>query len=315
MPKIFIATPTMDMNVSAAYAVSMSQLAANAPCEINVPLGNYDGDLVRVRSRYVEDFLESDCSHLLFIDSDIEFSPAVVSGLLHSSLEYSDIECVNAPYRRKKENLEYPLLSIHDYNVKTTEKPNIIEIASIGLGMSLMTRGMLEKMREHYLASLAFNDIPRTDGKQRVTAALFMLSIVNGNLLGEDYSFFKRWRDIGGKVWLYLGDGSPVNHHGSHRFEGKTEHLSLIYSKITGDDLSIRAQQLGVAMGQLTNKKRWEIGIGLQLLTEADMKMSAMPADIIDLCLFQRSLEQGKFEELEKAIYAYLMTAKLPETK
>ena len=68
-------------------------------------------------------------------------------------------------------------------------------------------------------------------------------------------------------------------------------------------------------MGQLTNKKRWEIGIGLQLLTEADMKMSAMPADIIDLCLFQRSLEQGKFEELEKAIYAYLMTAKLPETK
>jgi hypothetical protein len=46
-------------------------------------------------------------------------------------------------------------------------------------------------------------------------------------LLSEDMSFAARWRDTGGKVWLYIGDGSPIAHHGRTSFQRKIEDLGF----------------------------------------------------------------------------------------
>jgi hypothetical protein len=209
-PRIFIATPTADGQECAAYGLSMRVLQAFPPCELVIPMSIYDQDLVRVRSRYVADFLESDASHLLYVDADIGWSPDVVRGMLAAGEDY-----VCAPYRRKCEQTRYPVVLLPGAD-PTIRENHTTEVGGCGLGMTLLSRAMLERMVEHYWR-LTFRD--RAKGDRR-TVALFQLIIADEELLSEDLSFGRRWRAMGGKIWLYLGPGSPVDHYGSKRYVG-----------------------------------------------------------------------------------------------
>jgi hypothetical protein len=62
-------------------------------------------------------------------------------------------------------------------------------------------------------------------GEAIETVALFQLLIEAGpgpmrSLLSEDFSFVARARSCGFRAWAYLGDGSPLDHVGSHVFRG-----------------------------------------------------------------------------------------------
>lgn len=59
------------------------------------------------------------------------------------------------------------------------------------------------------------------------SVALFNLMLRQRMLLSEDFSFCMRWRDMGEKVWLYLGLGSPVSHEGEWIYEGALEAFGL----------------------------------------------------------------------------------------
>lgn len=41
----------------------------------------------------------------------------------------------------------------------------------------------------------------------------------------EDFSFCQSWRAIGGRIWMYVGAGSPVGHIGSTVYKGTAEGL------------------------------------------------------------------------------------------
>ena len=59
--------------------------------------------------------------------------------------------------------------------------------------------------------------------------ALFecMISPENGTYLSEDYSFCRRWRSLGGEIWLDLR--SRLSHTGPQRFNGD---CSLRYASL-----------------------------------------------------------------------------------
>jgi hypothetical protein len=71
--------------------------------------------------------------------------------------------------------------------------------------------------------------VDQNRGDEREVVGLFNLTIreVPGSgklrLWGEDQSFCFRWTDIGGKIVMYLGPGSPVDHEGSILFKGHVE--------------------------------------------------------------------------------------------
>lgn len=238
--KLFIATPSQDSTVHAAYAFSMMHLLLSSKHEFHMPTDMYDGDLVRIRSRYVADFLETDCSHLLFIDADVDFRREVVDGMIAADRDF-----VAAPYRRKLPEVNdaramlvegprqsaasllpvaYPIHMIDDPEPRAEEDERhmLHQIGAIGLGMALLTRSMLVKMCNVYESELLFYDRPGRGRPPRPTVALFQLMIAAGrDLLSEDLSFCRRWRDLDGTIWMYLGAGSPVGHHGSHRYGGR----------------------------------------------------------------------------------------------
>lgn len=87
----------------------------------------------------------------------------------------------------------------------------------------------LERWRAGHMG-LRFTDLDR--GMPRETVALFQLLSGRGPegaspLASEDASFCTRWRDMGGKVWMYLGRGSPVDHAGDHVYRGHVEAFGL----------------------------------------------------------------------------------------
>lgn len=203
-------------------------------------------DLVRVRSRFVRAFLETHCTHLWFVDGDIEFPPVVLLGMLKAG---RDIAC--APYPKRGEvhfervdhRIEPVDAKAYAYSVRwNPEKGDgVIDpadgttpFAGTGLGCCLIKRSALEKMVEHYggkrsvagsngwaNADLVFGDV--VNGQRHRTVALFQLLNRDGELLPEDLSFFARARDIGLDVRLYLGQGSPVHHYGDFRYAGHIE--------------------------------------------------------------------------------------------
>jgi hypothetical protein len=191
-------------------------------------------DLVRARSRAVRMFLDQpNATHLLFWDSDVV--PRDVN-VIHAMIN-SGKDVIALPYPRKQihwdrveagvrdeaeqaehgrqgadelegSGLDWPLRALD----KTLEA-GMVRAAECGIGFTMIRREALQKMVDHYAAELTFVD--QADGQKRATVALFQLLITGGELLSEDYSFFRRWTDIGGEIFVI---GDPARHIGNYAF-------------------------------------------------------------------------------------------------
>lgn len=78
---------------------------------------------------------------------------------------------------------------------------------------------------------LATVDLDRATNELHETVALFKLMVRDRVLMSEDASFAARWRDLGGKVWMYIGPGSPIAHYGRVKFQGKIEDLGFSHGE------------------------------------------------------------------------------------
>lgn len=122
--------------------------------------------ITRARNYLVDEFLRSDCTHLLFIDSDISFDPNDVIALLAL-----DKDIIGAPYPKKAINwknigraiVQNPAVNtaeldrlVGDYvfnPVPGTTKFNVhepLEVMEIGTGFMMVKREVFDKFREAY---------------------------------------------------------------------------------------------------------------------------------------------------------------------
>jgi hypothetical protein len=75
--KIMLGLPTYDFKVSAKLAISLASFCVQAQQHgVDIQICNISGCSVvsRVRNLISYDFLQSDCTDLMFIDSDINFN-------------------------------------------------------------------------------------------------------------------------------------------------------------------------------------------------------------------------------------------------
>lgn len=281
-PRVLLCTPTRGVG-AAQYTTMLMRLAGGADAELvdpyDIDAQLWTEDVVRTRSRFVRACLETDCSHLWFVDDDISSDAPVrlLTGMLRAD---RDIVCAPYPRRdgidwaRVRKVAELPAeAAAYYYPLKLVDPTRIapdagecIEIEGMGLGCALIKRAALERMVDFYDAQLpspadaalsflaadpaaAHDDLAETiaraieadrelrdrclgfdcveQGQLVPTVALFQLLLRDRVLHSEDYSFCNRWRDMGGKIHLYLGPGSPVHHHGSHVYRGAIEAFHL----------------------------------------------------------------------------------------
>jgi len=61
----------------------------------------------------------------------------------------------------------------------------------------------------------------------------------NRILLGEDTSFCKRWRNMGGTIRMYLGAGSPIDHVGRLVYRGHVEPFGLTRAPVEQEEIDL----------------------------------------------------------------------------
>ncbi len=236
LAKVFIATPVRG-GVNPNYAASLLRMlqdeAVNTETTLEISdVQQWSEDVVRVRSRFVSYFLnQTDCTHLLFLDSDIEMLPKTLRGMIAANKDF-----VACPYPRRdavdfKRVRANPSLCAegvaYRYPVHLIDErlevhaDGCAEVEAIALGCSLLSREGLQNITESY-SELGFDDAGHGP-----SVALFQLVLENRGLLSEDYSFCHRWRANEGRIWMYLGDGSPVNHYGEHKYAGSIEAFGM----------------------------------------------------------------------------------------
>lgn len=188
--------------------------------------------ITRGRNKLCHMFLEEpDATHLLFIDADIAFQPEDILHILNLNkdvigLPYAikDIKWENIGHMIQQGNInpeELKKASQHIvFNVEKKEdlnnvKDGLLEVKEMGTGIMMIKREVIYKMIE------AYPDLYSIDYSQPNKPKIYHLfdTIIDKDrrFLSEDYAFCKLWRQLEGKVYLYL----PVKtiHFGNHPFE------------------------------------------------------------------------------------------------
>jgi hypothetical protein len=217
----------------------------------------------RARNYIVDEFLRSDCTHLLFIDADIGFDPRDALALL--ALQISDPEkydVVCGPYPKKtiawekvsaaaqsgvgKENpfdlekftSDFVFNPVGD--IKQFKLAEPVQVAEGGTGFMLITREALEKYRDAY-PELAYKpDHVRTeqfDGTRDIHAFFdCVIDPESRRYLSEDYFFCKMARKADLSVWMC--PWMKLNHVGSYIFKGDMGSLGQLGVTATADNSS-----------------------------------------------------------------------------
>ena len=151
-----------------------------------------DSHVDRARNRIVKAFLNTDCSHLFFIDSDIGFTPQQIDALLAR-----DVEIVGGLYPKKEIGEPKWVMEMLP-EVPQPDHTGLIECKFVGTGYVLIARKVFEKFIESK-PEIEYED--DSDGKLGTMWAFFGGKIKDRRWLSEDWNFCADWREMGGKIY------------------------------------------------------------------------------------------------------------------
>lgn len=202
---------------------------------LSVLFNGNDPLISRARQDLVAKFMEMEgATHLLFIDADIEFKPEQVFRLLRFD---SDVAAAVYPLKRLDWARVKTLVLSGEDNPKTAclryvvemEKPAMLKdgfgrARYAGTGFMMIRRSALEALESRY-PELRYH-VPGRQGEEPKGPErwAFFDCLLNRDekiFLSEDFSFCRRWTDIGGEIWVDLR--SQLNHLGFFTFEGNLQ--------------------------------------------------------------------------------------------
>lgn len=260
--KLFVATPMYGGACAGMYARSIADLSAIC-AKYEIPLQLYylfnESLITRARNYCVDEFLRSDATHLMFIDSDIGFNPQDVIALLALQTDESEYDIIGGPYPKKciswekikiavdkgfadedPNNLE-KFVGDYVFNPKGGAKEipinQPVEVMELGTGFMMIRRKTFDVYKEAYPHLSYKPDHVRTaafDGSREIHAYFdCIIDPVSKRYLSEDYMFCYNTEKAGMKVWLC--PWMSMQHVGSYNFGGSLADLAAIGAPATAD--------------------------------------------------------------------------------
>ena len=213
--KLLIATPFYETKGWSPYIRSLaaSLMFINKHTPIDVSFWEWSGDsyVDRARNGIAHLFMESDCTHLLFIDSDMEWDIAGLSKLLAA-----DVPIVGAGYPCKNlwDFFGCVIYTNPDKTPMVDPKTGLIKAWGLPTGFMKISREAFTKLMEHDPDNWYHGEGP--DDKEVIKMYNFFGRIVP---LGEDISFCRRWAAAGGELWVE--PEISIVHYGVKGYMGK----------------------------------------------------------------------------------------------
>ena len=251
--KLFLATPCYGGQCLGLYAKACLDLQAMCMqygIEVRFSFIFNESLITRARNYLVDEFLRSGCTHLLFIDADIQFNPQDVLALLaldkdisggpypKKSINWKNV--VNAVIKKGVHQIDDTIKMREDFNpgeldqitgdyvfnpvpgttsFKITEP---VEVMEIGTGFMMVKREVFAKYAEEY-PHLHYK--PDHVGQANFDGTRFIhayfdtiIDPASHRYLSEDYMFCQNARAIGYQIWLM--PWMKTTHVGTYGFQG-----------------------------------------------------------------------------------------------
>ncbi len=214
---LFIALPAYDFKVSLKLAISLARFAQMAPEHgIKIQLGSICGCSVvsRARNLLAQDMLESECTDLLFIDSDINFEPEDVLRLMSWASD-PKMSIVAAVPRTRSENKVYIATLDHDKdsNDLTMNGMGLVRAKRVATAFMLVRREVFETLAEKH-PEWQYDDVR----VGRRLTCMFDFLLTPEGYIGEDFLFCDRAREHGFEVWV--DPSISLGHMGVQEYTG-----------------------------------------------------------------------------------------------
>lgn len=161
------------------------------------------------RSIIVDEFLHGDGTHLVGIDDDVCWEAGALLRLVDAP-----VDLVAGIYPKRKDPIEWPVKFLE--GELWTNRDGLMEVEGVPTGFIRYSRACLEKMTEAYREELWCRSPQAPRGG--FVGLYDILRLPNGGKLHDDYAFCRRWRDIGGKVWI--DPEMTLGHVGPKMFTG-----------------------------------------------------------------------------------------------
>lgn len=154
--RVFVATPAYDGRVLTDYALSLAESCLVGPInDVFVQasvMGN--GAFIDVaRDHFVRMFLESNCTHLFFIDADLRWEPRAFIELAKSGKPI----CAGA-YRKRQDPEEYPIRYVSNPDGTIQVKDGWVMADRVAAGFLCIRRDVIERMVKERPTLYAGND-------------------------------------------------------------------------------------------------------------------------------------------------------------
>jgi hypothetical protein len=233
---IFVGTPMHAGTCTDGFAASCLALQREADrLGVGIDFAFLSGDslITSARNTIVHAFLKTNCTHLLFIDSDISFDCSQVLKMV-----LQDVDIIGGAYPKrhiswddvydavkngvKKEHLPiaastYVVNSVSGNPVEFGSL-DLVEVRQLGTGMMSIRRGVFEFLMDKIPTYTLSDGLIRNywGMKDEDLVYEFFSTEIDGGLIPEDYYFCNLWRRHGGKI--FLAPWVRLRHTGSYTF-------------------------------------------------------------------------------------------------
>ncbi len=223
--------------------------------------------ITRARNYIADEFMRSEDSHLMFIDSDIGFNPQDVISLLALQSDDSPYDIIGGAYPKKCISWEKIKFAVdkgfadedpgvlerfvgdYVFNPKSGsgEIPlgEPVEVSELGTGFMMIRRNTFVKYQEAYPNLLYRPDHVRTehfDGSREIMAYFdCIIDPETKRYLSEDYNFCYHAQKAG--MATYLCPWMQLQHAGSYTFGGSLVDLARIGAAATVDPSQLKKKK------------------------------------------------------------------------
>jgi hypothetical protein len=247
--RIFIATPCYGGQLTEAYFRSTIRLLTFCnQHQIPIAFGTIANEslVTRARNVLVAYFLQSDFTRLMFIDADIEFQVEDVIKLIahNKDVAVGAYPKKGVNWQRIRESVRLKDDAYTDQQIASfgsdyainfkfinrdakqiAIEQGLIRLHDGATGFMMIKREVIDKMIAAYPDLKYNNDLNTPPELNPHFYAFFdtMIDPKDRRYLSEDYTFSRRWQDIGGEIWL--DPSISLNHYGSFNFQGNPQQI------------------------------------------------------------------------------------------
>lgn len=237
---VFLATPCYGGVVTQGYmqsVIGLMQQASTDGFDVTLALLGQDALITRCRNTLLSHFMQSNASHVLFVDSDISFGRELPGRLLKASQDVVGVVYPlktlywdNVAQERMRDGESASTAGMRYVGELCTDdeacrQGDLATAIYAGTGFLLISRNVIQTMCNAY-PQTRYHSIHAYKNNPSHAAACFALfdciiDPASSTYLSEDFAFCSRWRALGGKVWL--DTCSSITHTGPTDFVGRPD--------------------------------------------------------------------------------------------